>query len=560
MDLCTQYAQDVVSQKTPAGLYVRWACERHLRDLEDSGFWFDAEEAERIREFSRRLIQYQGEHAGKPLELLPWQAFVFGCLYGWKREDGLRRFRTAYVEIPRKNGKTCSAVVPVLYALTVEGEAAAEVYALATKEDQAKIVWAMAVAIAKASGLTRFLRPMQKEMVSRSNAGTKFRPLGSDSKTLDGLNPHLAVCDELHAWPDRGLYDVIEDGMGARAQPLMLSITTAGYDQEGICYQTREAVLSMLDPGMPEAEDDSLFGFVATLSPEDVDRVLSDTKALRDRRLWAIANPSLGIAKREDYMEQQVEDAISKPGKRNTVLNKQFNIWTQAAVAWLDRDSWDKRAASFDLESMRGERCYVGIDLAKVNDLSSAAYVFPPAGGRDRYRVIVKHWVPEEDIVKRSGRNVPYDAWAQEGWIETTPGNCTDFGWIRQDLNAAAEIVMVEEIVFDRHFAHELIQGLQDDGFECTGFGQGFVSMGAPSAELERLIQAGEIEHDGNRVLRWQIGHVIAQMDPAGNLKPDKAKSKEKIDGVVAMIMGIGRAMVVGKMGSVYDDREVRVI
>jgi len=565
---CTKYALDVIAGKEPGGPYVRWACERHIGDCARSAageslFWFDSAAAEKIRAFAGELVQFTGVHKGQRLELLPWQSFCFGSIYGWKRKsDGLRRFRTAYIQVPRKNGKSTMATVPALYALTCEGEAGAQIYSLATKETQAKIVWEMAKHItAKTPGLKSRLRSHYNQISNLKDLATFFRPLGANSEKLDGLNPHLAICDELHAWPDRMLFDVMEDGMGSRAQPLMLIITTAGYDQEGICYQTRDHCVSVLDPENTEWQDDSLFAYVAELGADDVARVQGDTKELRNRELWYRVNPSLGTAKRVDYMEQQVADAIAKPSKRNAVLNKQFNIWTQAQVAWLDRDAWDACAnPALTMESMRNEQCIAALDLAKVNDLSSAAYLFPPNTGKgiDRYRLITRCWVPEDDLRGRSKNDAPYDVWAQEGWILTTPGDCTDYDYIRRDINESAGIVSIGHLVFDRHFANELVQHLQQDGLPVMSYGQGYAAMGSPTSELERLILSRGIEHDGNRVMRWQIGHVIVTSDSSGNLKPDKMKSKKKIDSIVATVMALGVAMTSEPLESVYETRGIR--
>jgi len=555
IDHCTRYALDVVAGKVPTGEPARYACERHLRDLADdkSPFYFDAAEAERFRRFSSKLIQFEGDHAGKPLVLLPWQSFVFGNAYGWKRKaDKLRRFRTVYVEVPRKNGKTTCAVAPVIYALMIEPEAAAEIYALATKADQAKKVWDSCwKMISKTPGLSKRLR---KRYNSIDNDGrfSFFRPLGADSTTLDGLNPHLAVCDELHAWKGRDLWDVIVDGMGSRSQPLMFAITTAGYDQLGICYTQREHGMAVNDPTKPEYTDDSFFCYIATIS--DANREQWHTKAA-----WIEANPSLGVTKRMDYMEAQCAEALQIPSKRNTFLNKQLNIWTQASIQWLDLAKWDQCAAEFDLDDMAGQACFAAIDLAKVNDVSSIAFIFPPTAIREKWRVLCRHFVPEDDILERS-KKVPYHTWRDLGWIIATPGNCTDYDFIRADLNRAAEVVQVKTLAYDRHFAHELITHLTDDGFDCVGFGQGYISMAAPTAELERMVISREIEHDGDRVLRWMAGNVVVTKDPAGNLKPDKSKAADKIDGISATIMAIGSAMTDVSKVAVYETRGIRSV
>ena len=274
---------------------------------------------------------------------------------------------------------------------------------------------------------------------------------------------------------------------------------------------------------------------------------------------WMEANPSLGVAKRLDYLEAQSAEAKQIPSKRNAFLNKQLNIWTTAANHWLDLRKWDECAGDFTMEDLRGHPCFVGIDLAKVGDVSSVAFVFPPFLNRERWRVVVRHYVPEDDIHERS-KQAPYNTWRDLGMIIATPGNCTDYDFIRYDLNEMAEIVDVNIVAYDRHFAHELITHLTDDGFNCVGFGQGFVSMSAPTAELERMVITGEIEHTGCRVLRWMAGNAVVVRDAAGNIKPDKSKSADKIDGISATIMGIGVAMTNVVKKSVYETRGIREI
>jgi phage terminase large subunit-like protein len=553
-DAATAWARDVIAGNIPAGHLMIGACRRHLSDLEQADFPFayDPHPGEQFARFCSALHHYKGEWAGQPFHLLGWQKFIAGNILGWKRRsDGFRRFKSAYVEVPRKNGKSAFLSAFSVYMTALDGEPGAECYTLATKKDQAKIVFGDAIKMLPAKLRDRWFR-QNSGALHFDKTNSKLEPLASDSKKLDGLNPHFGCADEVHEWPDRHLWDVIEDGMGARRQPLLFAITTAGTNKHSFCFTLRKTALALLeDAGAGRFVVHSFFAFIACADESD----LADWK---NPKVWARANPSLGSAKRLDYMIQQAERIQAEPSKLNTFLTKQLNIWTDAAARWIAPE-WFGAAATPGLrETMSGRRCWGGLDIARVADLSAFALIFPPeepyqlhiAGDpaaliASRWKLLCWHWCPAEDIRRRVHRDrVPYDHWLAEDWIESTPGNTTDFAFIRRRVEEICSAYQVEDIGFDRMFAGETVQGLQSEGITMVEFGQGFLSMASPTAELERLLRAGQLCHDGSPLLAWEFGNVITETDAAGNIKPSKRRSIERIDGVVAAIMALGRAQV----------------
>lgn len=524
MNPVTAYAKSVTSGEIIACKWVRLACERHLRDLDDDRFFFDEAEAQRwIDFFPENLRHYKGECAGQPFHLEPWEEFIIGCIFGWKLSDtGKRRFRYAYIEVPRKNGKT--AIVAGVGVAGLLDEPGAEVYSVATKEDQAKLAWRDGLTFIKNSQhLSRTLKTRVKS-IHYDSGDAVWKPLGSDSDTLDGLNPSIAIMDELHAWKSRALYDVIDDAMGARAEPLILIITTAGYNKNGICYEQRKHVEQILETTIA---DESYFGIIYTVDDPD---------KWDDEDEWRKANPNLGVSKSWEFMRDQAARAKQMPTKLNAFLNKQLNIWTEAEVTWLPLDKWD--ACNGDAE-MSGP-CFAGLDLASVSDTASFVRYWPETG-----LVVSAFWIPADGAKKRSETDrVPYLDWIRQGLIRATEGNVTDYDVIRRDIGLIAEEYPIEEVAFDRWNATQIVTQLQGDGMTMVPFGQGFSSMSAPSKELEKLVIGAKLRHRGNPVLRWMAGNVVTRLDPAENIKPDKEKSREKIDGIVALIMAIGRAQV----------------
>jgi phage terminase large subunit-like protein len=568
----TQYALDVVEGRVLAGRPVRLACQRHLNDLEhgsERGLWFDDEAATRVITFFSHLCLSEGEHAGKPFTLQPWQQFVVGCLFGWKGADGYRRFRYAYVEIGKGNGKSPMAAGIGLYMLCADGEASAEVYTAAVTRDQARISFRDAQRMVEASApLAKRINVLVNNL-SHDASGSFMRPLSSEGRSLDGKRPHNVIIDELHEHPNSNVVDKMRAGTKGRRQALIVGITNSGYDRKSVCFQQHTYSLQILEGALA---NDAWFAYVCQLDVCEECRAAGklnptegcpDCDDWRDEAVWLKPNPNLGVSITLKYLREQVAEAIGMPAKSGIVMRLNFCIWTQQLTKWLPLDRWSTGSLPrFSRESLKGRRCFGGLDLARVHDLSAFALVFPPAEDGERWKALLRFWCPEDDLPLRSQRDrVPYDLWVREEWIEATDGNTTDFDFIEARVVEDAEYFKLAELAYDRAFADSLVQTLQDaHGLTMVPFGQGFLSMAAPTAELERMVRAGELHHGGNPVLDWMASNVVVRSDPAGNLKPDKEMSPERIDGIVALIMALGRAKVgAPEEVSRYATEDIRV-
>lgn len=536
------------------GKYERLYLERHARDLElasrpeghPRGLRFDPVAGERPVQFIEKFCRHhQGEWAGKPFLLEDWQKELVRCAFGWLRADGTRRFRVVYVEVPRKNGKSELAGGLGLYLTVADGEAGAQVYSSATKKDQATIVWSAAAAMVKASPeLKRFVRAYRSNLhVERT--GSKFEPLGADSNTLDGLNPHGNIVDELHAHRDRSLWDVLITAMGARRQPMTIAITTAGtFEQESIGWQIHDYATKVLDGVI---EDDSFFAFIAAADEgDDFFSVEAHQKA----------NPNWGVSIKPEYLEQQAKTAREQPGFVNEYLRLHLDIWTQQITRWLSLERWaasdplpagaDVRKLALEHEARLERRpCYGGLDLSTKLDLSAFVLVFPPVDNVEVIDLLCRFWLPEETVraYERKGQK-HYAPWVREGWITATPGDVIDYAFIRRDINAMAKRFKLLELAYDPWNATQLGTELMSDGLQVVECRQGFKTLSEPSKDFEARIVARQVRHANNPVLRFCVANAVATRDSAGNIKPDKEKASGRIDGVVAAIMGLSRYIV----------------
>ena len=572
----TAYAKAVTGGTITAGRLVKLACARHLADLTSGkprGLAWDRAAATHAIEFFTHLRHSTGEWAGKSFVLQPWQAFVVGAVFGWKRADGLRRFRTAYVEVARKNGKSALLAGIALYALIADGEAGAHVYAAATTRDQARIVFGEAERMVAASpALTARVTRTVNNLAVLPTASW-FRPLSADASKMDGLNVHLAAVDEVHEHPGPEIIQKLNTATGARRQPLIVEITTAGYDRHSVCRQHHEFSVKALEGSVPHDAADSWFAFIATIDEGD---------DWTDPQVWEKANPSLGVTVKRDDLKRQIDEAREMPAQQNAIRRLRLNEWTEQVTRWLDMEVWaeggpadgtdwqDIRAGLDDLEQkLLGRECYGGLDLARVNDLSALVLLFPPTRDTsfgnlaEKWIALPRFWVPEEDILRRGKRDrVPYATWRDQGFLDATPGNATDFAFIEAEIIRLAGRHDLRELSYDRTFAGEIVQHLQDEGINLVQFGQGFLSMAAPTAELERLSVSRLLWHGAHPVLRWNASNVAVRHDPAGNIKPDKERSSERIDGIVAICNALGRALLrdVNAGRSVYESRSILVL
>jgi phage terminase large subunit-like protein len=533
------YADLVISGKIPACRWVILACKRFVFDLERQGsddfpYVFDMDRAQLFLDFSGLCNHYKGPMAGQPFEAEPFQVFQFINIFGWvHRYTRLRRFRTVYIEEPRKNGKSFKMAIIGLYLLVADGEASAEIYAAATKRDQAKIVFEIAREIVGRSPSLRKHIGIHKYNLHVLETASKFEPLGSDANSLDGLNSHANLIDELHAHKTPDLWNVLNTGRGARTQSLQIAITTAGFNYNGVCYKERGYLIELLE-GVKINERE--FGIIYTIDKDDDPWSEASHKK---------ANPNWGISVLVEEFRESALKAHDIPQDQNNFLTKHLCVWTQQETRWLDVDDWNKSDQPFDLDELIGERCYGGLDLSSKLDLSCFALAFPPTADRDFWVFLYWFWIPKDNIMKRVRRDkVPFDAWARDGFIDATPGNIVDYTYIRKEINAAAALYEIGDIGYDPDNATMLCQALTDeDGIEMVEFRQGIRSLSEPSKEFEAMIRSKSIAHGGHPVMRWCVSNVAVKTDAQGNYMPAKDKSTDRIDGVAASVIAIGRAM-----------------
>ncbi|HEL9629237.1 TPA: terminase large subunit [Streptococcus suis] len=511
---------------------------------------YDKAKADRAVTFINNLSHTKGKWAGKRFDLLPWQEQIVRDLFGIVKEDGNRQFLTAYIEIPKKNGKSELAAAIALYLLYADNEASAEVYGAACDRNQASIVFDVAKQMVQMS------RPLEKRskimgatkrIVNYSNAGF-YQVLSAETGTKHGLNVSGLVFDEIHAQPNRHLYDVLTKGSGdAREQPLFFIITTAGTDRNSICYELHTKALDILNG---RKKDTSFYPVVYGLSDED---------DWNDEANWRRANPSLGHTIGIDRVREAYQQALDNPAEENVFKQLRLNMWTSSSVAWIPEHVYAKGNDPIQYESLKGRSCYAGLDLSSTSDITALVLVFPPRFEEENYIVLPYFWLPEDTLELRCRRDhVLYDVWERQGYIKTTEGNVVHYGFIEKFIEDLSEIYHIKEIAYDRWNATQMVQNLEGMGLTMVPFGQGYKDMSPPSKELYKLMMEGKIQHGGHPVLKWMGQNVVMRQDPAGNIKPDKEKSVEKIDGIVALIMGLDRCIRhQTDEGSVYDERGI---
>ena len=519
------------------------------RDGNVEGVTYEEDRAELVFDFFKLLQHTKGATSGNTFALEPWQCLILAHIFGMVNSDGLRVTRTAYVSIARKNGKSSLAAGIALYLLVADGEGGAEVYSAATKKEQARIVYEQAQAMVSVS--PSLSKAIESRRTSLSVPGTfsTFKALASDSHKLDGLNPSGLILDELHSWHDRHLWDVLATATGSRQQPLTFAITTAGFDRQSICWEQEDYSRKVLDGVI---DDPSWFAYVASLDDGD------DWK---DPVVWCKSNPNLNVTISQDYLKTQVSQAIESPGRVQAFRRLHTNCWTESVTQFLDLDKWDVGNRPIDYADLEGRPCWAGLDLASTTDLTAFVLLFEVD---DHYVVLPFFFMPMGNAQERFKKDrITYPQWLDSGLIEGTPGNVIDYEAVRSRINQLAEVYDIQEIAVDRWNATQLVVQLDGDGHNVCFFGQGYRSMNVPTKALEASVLSEKFIHGGNEVLRWMASNLCIEQDPAGNYKPSKRRSTEKIDGMVALIMAIGRHQAKqddDDGGSVYEDRGLMIL
>ncbi|MDN7936422.1 terminase large subunit [Burkholderia metallica] len=546
VDTANQYIDDVLAGRIVACKWVKLACERQSRDLAraemgdpEFPYRFDNDAATRICEFIELLPHTKGRWARtrQSIKLEPWQAFILTTVFGWLHVDsGLRRFRRAYEEVARKNAKSTKSSGIALYLFAADGEPGAEVYSAATTRDQAKIVFddARAMALREPDMCAALgVEILQHQLLT--DDGSKFLPLSAEGSTLDGLNVHGGVIDELHAHKTRAVFDVIDSGTGARDQSLLWLITTAGSDLTGICYEQRTHVTKILEGVFV---DETFFGIIFTLDDGD---------DWSDPSVWIKANPNLGVSVFVDDMEMACRKAQSMPSAVNNFLTKRLNVWVNADSAWMDMRAWERCAdRDMRLDDFVGERCWIGMDLAEKTDFAALVLVFERAG---TFYVFPRFYLNEYAV--ENGSNSQYSGWERAGHIIVNEGNATDFDLIADDIRRFCGMFDVQEIPFDpamsRYFATQLVK----EGLPLVEIRQAPIFFTQPIIQTENLVLEGKLKFDGNPAMTWMVSNVVVTTSRYNGLKhPTKERPENKIDGPVAMFLALGRAM----MGDESDD------
>ena len=519
------------------------------------GSYYDKDAADHAVCFIEKFCCHtKGTWDGQPFELIDWQEQIIRDIFGVLKPNGYRQFNTAYIEIPKKQGKSELAAAVALYLLCADFEPGAEVYGCAADRDQAKIVFDVALEMVKRCPVLEkkmSIKASQKEMIYEPT-GSKYKALSADVANKHGFNIHGVVFDELHTQPNRKLFDVMTKGSGdARMQPLYFLITTAGDNTHSICYEVHQKAKDII---AGRKIDPSFYPVIYGADDDD---------DWTDPAVWKKANPSLGITVGIDKVEAACEQAKQNPAEENSFRQLRLNQWVKQAVRWMPMDKWDKCVFATAEDDLEGRVCYGGLDLSSTTDITALVMVFPPEYEDDKYIILPYFWIPEDNLDLRVRRDhVPYDVWERQGFLQATEGNVVHYGYIEKFIERLGERYNIREIAFDRWGAVQMVQNLEGMGFTVVPFGQGFKDMSPPTKELMKLVLEERVAHGGHPVLRWMMDNIFIRTDPAGNIKPDKEKSTEKIDGAVATIMALDRAIRCGNdtSASVYDDRGILFI
>ena len=515
---------------------------------------YDKKSADYAVNFIECLTHTKGTWAGKKFELIDWQEQIIRDLFGILKPNGYRQFNTAYIEIPKKNGKSELAAAVALLLTCGDGEERAEVYGCAADRQQASIVFEVAADMVRMcpalSKRVKILTTQKRIVYLPTNSF--YQVLSAEAYSKHGFNIHGVIFDELHTQPNRKLFDVMTKGSGdARMQPLYFLITTAGTDTNSICYEQHQKAKDIIEG----RKIDKTFYPVIYGADESEDWTSPE--------VWAKANPSLGETIGIDKVQTACDSARQNPAEENAFRQLRLNQWVKQSVRWMPMEKWDLCKVDFDESFLEGRVCYGGLDLSSTTDITAFVLVFPPISDDDKYYILPYFWLPEETLCLRVRRDhVPYDVWEKQGFLQTTEGNVVHYGFIENFIYELSQKFNIKEIAFDRWGAVQMSQNLEELGFTLVQFGQGFRDMSPPTKELMKLVLERKLAHNGHPVLRWNMDNIFIRRDPAGNIKPDKEKSTEKIDGAVALIMALDRAIRCGAETdkSIYDERDLFIL
>lgn len=507
-------------------------------------YYFDKQAANKAIGFIETFCTHtKGELSGTALILEDWQKKIVGDLFGWKnKKTNLRRYRTAYIQIARKNGKSTLAAALALLMLYVDDEKGSEVYSAASNRQQAGIVFEIAKGMIQNNKELNSRGKIFRNSIINEGKGNFYQAISSDSKTKHGFNSNCVVYDELHTAPNRELWDALATSVGSRRQPLIITITTAGFDRQSICYELYSYAKRILNKSL---KDDTFYPCVFECDIDD---------DIQDEKVWKKANPNYGISLKKKYMKIESQKAMDVPSYLNTFKRLHLNMWTDSVSVWIPNSEWMECHQEFDYDSLDGCAAWGGLDLASTRDLSALTLVFKV---EDKFVIMPYIFVPKENAIKRSKIDgVDYLTFIRENDVIATEGDVQDYSFIRKTINDLSKKYRIQSIAYDRWGASQLILDLTNqDGVPMSPLGQGFVSLSAPTKTFEREILAKNVIHPNNKCLNWCMSNVAIQEDASGNLKPAKNKSKEKIDPVVATICAFAEMMTMDSGESVYDER-----
>ena len=545
--IASDYVTDVLQYKVLSNKYVQLACRRQLDDLMNEGtsgfpYVYDPAKGTRVCQFVEQLPHIKGKLAGEKIKLEPWQVFILMTAFSWVHKDtGYRRFRRVYIEVPRGNGKSAMSSAIGLYMLCADNEGGAEVYSFATTRDQAKIVFGDAQQMARrTAGLrSHFGIEVNAHNINQLKTASKFEALSAEGSTLDGLNTHFAIIDELHAHKTRAVYDVVETSIGKRTQSMLWVITTAGTNRAGICYEVRGFVKKVLEK---TGLDHTQFGIIYGLDEKDDDWTTEE--ALKK------ANPNWGVSVMPEVLLPLQAKAMSMPSAANNFRTKHLNEWVNADVSWMDMRAWDACAdPSLSVEDFEGEPCYMALDLASKTDIAAKINLYVRDG---HYYAFGDYYLPRDTVDK--GENSQYSGWESLGLLTVTDGAIIDFMVIENKILEDCKRFSVIEVPYDPFQATQLSMRLLNQGINMVEVRPTVLNFSEPMKQLEALVLDKKFHHNGDPVLTWMVSNVVCHMDAKDNIYPRKERHENKIDGVVALIMALSRAIANSNEVGTLDD------